>query len=291
VNDVATALPVVLQESGPDGAISYAYGLGLISETSSAFNYFYHYDGLGSIVGLTDSSGKLAGRYAYDAWGNADLTVPAPQLGTGNKFRFTGEALDPGTQLYYLRARYYDPTVGRFLAQDPVGFPLHSRYARNAYAYAVNNPSRFTDHTGLSAKASNNPNLMAMTATSVGNNFLSGLKSWLDIAEKILLNAADSLTPSVTGPLSNTDTVEVLATWGASEIAAAKLLKTESPSAFVNSVETYLTSGSNPTAAVRQSFIDLGFLPSAPWVSSPIESELLKLLGTYYDPHITVRNG
>jgi hypothetical protein len=35
--------------------------------------------------------------------------IPDPQLGTRNKFRFTGEALDPGTQLYYLRARYYDP--------------------------------------------------------------------------------------------------------------------------------------------------------------------------------------
>jgi len=120
LNDVATALPVVLQESGPDGFISYAYGLGLVSESSSTFDAFYHYDGLGSIVGLTDPTGKLLGRYAYDAWGQTDLTAPGPQLGTKNKFRFTGEALDPGTQLYYLRARYYDPSVGRLNSRDPI---------------------------------------------------------------------------------------------------------------------------------------------------------------------------
>ena len=53
-NDVAASLPAVLQENGPDGNISYNYGLNRISETSSNFNYFYQYDGLGSVVGLTD---------------------------------------------------------------------------------------------------------------------------------------------------------------------------------------------------------------------------------------------
>lgn len=151
VNDVATALPVVLQESGPDGNISYAYGLGLISESSSAFSFFYHPDGLGSVVGLTDPAGRLKGRYVYDAWGQADLSVPAPQIGTGNKFRFTGEALDPGTGLYYLRARYYDSSVGRLLTRDPLSgvssFPL----SKSRYPYAFDNPVRYTDPSGLSA--------------------------------------------------------------------------------------------------------------------------------------------
>src|SRR5206468_484507 len=66
VNDVASALPVVLQESGPDGNISYAYGLGLVSESGPGFDFFYHYDGLGSVIGLTDVAGRLNGRYTYD---------------------------------------------------------------------------------------------------------------------------------------------------------------------------------------------------------------------------------
>ena len=95
LNDVATALPVVLQESGPDGNISYAYGLGLISESSTKFDYFYHYDGLGSVIALSNASGKPSAAYVYEPWGNPLLNV-SDGVGTKNKFRFTGEALDPG---------------------------------------------------------------------------------------------------------------------------------------------------------------------------------------------------
>ena len=139
---------MALQESGPDGNISYAYGLGLVSESGPTFNYYYHYDGLGSVVGLTDAAGKAAAAYAYDAWGNALLSIP-DSVGTKNKFRFTGEALDPGTQLYYLRARYYDPSVGRFLNRDPLFGSPRTPVARNRYLYTVGNPVRFRDPSGL----------------------------------------------------------------------------------------------------------------------------------------------
>ena len=148
LNDVATALPVVLQESGPDGFLSYAYGLGLVSESSSTFDAFYQYDGLGSVVGLTVPAGKLLGRYAYDAWGQTDLSAPGPQLDTKNKFRFTGEALDPGTQLYYLRARYYDPSVGRFISRDKFGGFTLAPKTVNRFSYGLNNPALFTDASG-----------------------------------------------------------------------------------------------------------------------------------------------
>lgn len=149
LNDVATALPVVLQESGPDGNISYAQGLGLISESGAGFDYFYHYDGLGSVVGLTDPGSKLAGRYSYDAWGQTDTSIPDPQLGTKNKFRYTGEALDPGTQLYFLRARFYDPSIGRFAVMDPsLGKPFKP-LSLNRFVYVDNAPVSLTDPSGL----------------------------------------------------------------------------------------------------------------------------------------------
>src|SRR5262249_40592585 len=112
--------------------------------------FFYQYDGLGSVVGLTDGGGKLLGRYSYDAWGQDDLTAPEPQLGTKNKFRFTGEALDPGTGLYYLRARYYDPMLRRFLVPDPVLGPPAHPLSRQKYPYAVSNPTNMIDPSGLS---------------------------------------------------------------------------------------------------------------------------------------------
>ncbi len=150
LNDVATALPVVLQESGPDGNISYAYGLGLISETSPAFDFFYHYDGLGSVVALTNPLGKLKAKYVYDAWGETLRSTPDHRIGTKNKFRFTGEALDPGTQLYYLRARYYDAAIGRFIARDPFsGFAALAANSLNGFVYAANNPVQYVDPLGL----------------------------------------------------------------------------------------------------------------------------------------------
>ena len=150
LNDVATALPVVLQESGPDGNISYAYGLGLISESSLKFDYFYHYDGLGSVIALSDASGKPSAAYVYDPWGNPLLNV-SDSVGTKNKFRFTGEALDPGTQLYYLRARYYDSTIARFVSRDPLPGIATLPSSENRYRYALSDPLRFTDPSGLAA--------------------------------------------------------------------------------------------------------------------------------------------
>ncbi|MBZ5536630.1 MAG: DUF6531 domain-containing protein [Acidobacteriia bacterium] len=166
LNDVATALPVVLQESGPDGDISYAYGLGLISESGPAFDFFYHYDGLGSVVGLTDPAGKLAGRYVYDAWGQPELSAPGPQLGTRNKFRFTGEALDPGTGLYFLRTRFYDPNVGRLTSKDPFRGLVILPLTQHRFLYAHNNPVLLADHSGL-APDSNSPQVAFLWSPTV----------------------------------------------------------------------------------------------------------------------------
>jgi RHS repeat-associated protein len=150
LNDVAIALPVVLNEQGPDGNITYAYGLGLVEEYSSTFNNFYHYDGLGSVIGLTNAKGTLQAAYVYDPWGNALLSA-TDLVGSKNKFRFTGEALDPGTGLYFLRARYYDTTISRFESRDPIyGFVNHPQ-SLNRFQYALNNPVRFYDPAGLSA--------------------------------------------------------------------------------------------------------------------------------------------
>jgi RHS repeat-associated protein len=61
--------------------------------------------------------------------------------GQANDYRFTGQQLDSETAFYYLRARYYDPSTGRFLTQDPIPFP-------NRYAYVQNNPVLFVDPYG-----------------------------------------------------------------------------------------------------------------------------------------------
>jgi RHS repeat-associated protein len=106
----------------------------------------YLYDGLGTVVGLTDEHGKQVEKYDYDAWGQSIQSIPRNRIGTENKFRFTGEALDPETGLYYLRARYYDPQLGRFISKDPIGFAGGDP---NLYRYVANDPTLLTDPSGL----------------------------------------------------------------------------------------------------------------------------------------------
>ena len=154
LNDTATGFPVVLNEMGPDGNIDYLYGLSMISETSSAFQYFYQSDGLGSTASLTDATGALKASYSYDPWGK--LLVPIDPLGTKNKYKFTGEVLDPGANLLYMRARYYDPTVGRFISADPFGFVADKSSIQSRYQYGLANPVRMTDPRGLFAIDSEN---------------------------------------------------------------------------------------------------------------------------------------
>lgn len=153
LNDISTGFATVLQEAGPDGAIVYVRGRGLVSAEGPSFTYYYHYDALGSVAGLTDPTGHLAQRYVYDVWGLRALSAPGPQVGTRNKFGYKGEALDPGTSLYYLRARYYDPTLGRFISQDPLSGFDREPQSLNRFVYVRNNPATLTDRTGLCSAA------------------------------------------------------------------------------------------------------------------------------------------
>ncbi len=120
---------------------TYLYGLGLISETSDAgVSSYYSADGLGSTTQLTDSTGAVTDSYSYDAFGAPRNTTGT----TSNSFQYTGQQRDGGANrgLYFLRARSYDPALGRFLQQDPL--PLLNRYT-----YVGNNPASWLDPTGL----------------------------------------------------------------------------------------------------------------------------------------------
>jgi len=97
-------------------------------------------DALGSIVAETNSSQIISAMYAYDPYGNTSVTSG---VGTTSQ-QYTGREND-GTGLYYYRARYYDLTIDRFIAEDPIGFSG----GPNVYAYVRGNPISFIDPLGL----------------------------------------------------------------------------------------------------------------------------------------------
>jgi RHS repeat-associated protein len=123
---------------------TYVHGPGIdqpISMTRGGQTYDYHADGLGSITGLTNSSQTVVQNYGYDGFGNLTQT-PTVQ----NPYTYTGREWDAETGLYYYRARYYDPKVGRFLQQDPIGFAGGDA---NLYGYVGNSPVNWVDPWGL----------------------------------------------------------------------------------------------------------------------------------------------
>ncbi|ELS32847.1 MULTISPECIES: putative Ig domain-containing protein [Pseudanabaena] len=138
----------VLQESDVNGQIlnKYTFGLGLIKSEGGGNTRFYHSDGLGSTRLLTDASGQVTDRYVYDAYGK----LIASAGNSSNSFQFAGEQRD-GTGLDYLRARYYDSDLGRFISKDAFGGRMSSPISKNPYAYANNNPINFTDPSGYDA--------------------------------------------------------------------------------------------------------------------------------------------
>jgi RHS repeat-associated protein len=96
---------------------------------------------IGTVQGIaTVSGGTLKKGYGIGVWGNAD-----PDTGVITRFRMAGREYDQATNLYYMRARYYDPDLGRFLSEDPLGIAG----GLNLYAYAGNDPVNRRDPTGL----------------------------------------------------------------------------------------------------------------------------------------------
>ena len=111
------------------------------SLSATAGTYYYIKDAVGSIVDVTDSGGNDLQHYTYSTFGEI-VSTTASVIGTSRTF--TGREYEAETGLYYYRARFYDPSTGRFLQRDPI-----SSGATNLYSYASNNPIIFGDPTGL----------------------------------------------------------------------------------------------------------------------------------------------
>ncbi|MFY9909065.1 MAG: RHS repeat-associated core domain-containing protein [Candidatus Sulfotelmatobacter sp.] len=121
-----------------------------LAELRGSTTDYYEADGLGSVTSLSNSTGTLANTYAYDSLGNLTASTGTAR----NYFQYVGREFDPETGLYFNRARYFDPSAGRFLSQDPIRFGGGA----NFYAYTRNNPLILKDPWGYQGCPAQSPN-------------------------------------------------------------------------------------------------------------------------------------
>ena len=133
----------IVEEITGSNVTSYV-GPGLISKIIDTTRTVYHADGIGSTRAMTDSDQAVTMACVYDAYGNLLAEYPsssAQSFGYAGQDRYYADS----TGLDYLKARYYDPAVGRFLSRDPIGY----EGGLNLYSYVGNIPTVATDPAGL----------------------------------------------------------------------------------------------------------------------------------------------
>ena len=139
--DVSGALPTLLK----DGSTDYVYGPGglPLEQISGTSVLWLHHDQLGSTRVITNSTGNTVGTYIYDSYGNLTASTGTVQVA----LLYAGQYRDSETGLYYLRARYYDPTTAQFVGVDPAAATTLARYG-----YVGGDPLNHEDPSGAHSR-------------------------------------------------------------------------------------------------------------------------------------------
>ncbi len=132
----------IVAETNKEGEIKSreVRGYELLKKETDNKYYYYHQNEHGDVTHLTNVDEEIENSYSYDVFGN----IREQQENVENIFKYTGEQFDKETQQYYLRARFYNPIVGRFTQED-----IYRGDGLNLYVYVINNPLLWADPSGL----------------------------------------------------------------------------------------------------------------------------------------------
>ena len=122
------------------------YGTGLISREAGIQLAYYFYNGHGDVVRLSNAEDTVLATYYYDAWG--EVVEENELTSVDNPYRYAGYVYDEETGLYYLNARFYDPSTARFMSADTYPGDQSDPLSLNLYVYCSNNPVIYVDPTG-----------------------------------------------------------------------------------------------------------------------------------------------
>ncbi|MBE5945166.1 MAG: RHS repeat-associated core domain-containing protein [Lachnospiraceae bacterium] len=170
VSDTTGSLSYTLAETDKDGNIIATYNRAdvLTSQVRGEESSYYLFDGHGDVRALINDDGRITDKYCYSAYG--ELIERSGE--TENHYLYTGEYYDGTSNLYYLRARYMNPSTGTFISMDTYEGSIYDPDTLHKYLYANGNPVKYSDPTG---------------------NFFSGIGSFMATTIQTTLNNAAQL--------------------------------------------------------------------------------------------------
>ena len=172
----------------------YTRGTDLISQERDGEKSYYVYDGHGSVRALADEKGRTTDKYDYDAFGNLISSTGR----TENGFLFAGEQFDSVTGLYYLRARYMNPSVGTFISMDAYSGSIDDPTSLHKYLYAHANPVSNSDPSGYSTLADMNTSMgiqgvLSNIATPNGKALFDAVMGMFGFAGDVISTIQDGI--------------------------------------------------------------------------------------------------
>ena len=183
LSDTTGTLAQTLAEIDEDGNVIAAYTRAdtLISQTRGGETSCYLYDGHGDVRALLNEAGRITDTYRYNAYGEL-----MEQTGdTENHYLYTGEYYDGTSNLYYLRARYMNPSTGTFISMDSYEGSIYDPDTLHKYLYANGNPVTYSDPSG---------NMFDLSSTTLGMGIQSVLNNAVQICYRGVMSGLINMT-------------------------------------------------------------------------------------------------